>query len=49
VTRNVILFTDLADIGYSSRGSDFLKRWMDFLEQNADLRYPDISTLSGDT
>ncbi|DAA77514.1 TPA_exp: hypothetical protein A8136_6060 [Trichophyton benhamiae CBS 112371] len=26
-----------------SSGSPFLKRWMAFLEENADLRYPDIS------
>ncbi|KAK7188101.1 hypothetical protein DPSP01_001642 [Paraphaeosphaeria sporulosa] len=26
-----------------SRGSKFLKAWMDFLEENADLRYPNIS------
>lgn len=26
-----------------SRGSSFLKRWMSFLEEHADLRYPDIS------
>ncbi|KAF9739595.1 hypothetical protein PMIN03_011590 [Paraphaeosphaeria minitans] len=26
-----------------SRGSRFLKAWMDFLEENADLRYPNIS------
>ncbi|KAF1351062.1 P-loop containing nucleoside triphosphate hydrolase protein [Delphinella strobiligena] len=25
-----------------SRGSIFLKSWMDFLEENADLRYPDL-------
>ncbi|KEZ44419.1 hypothetical protein SAPIO_CDS3417 [Scedosporium apiospermum] len=30
------------------RGSKFLKRWMDFLEDNADLRYPDISALPRD-
>lgn len=28
------------------RGSGFLKKWMQFLEDNADLRYPDISTLA---
>ncbi|KAL1968382.1 hypothetical protein VTN77DRAFT_1911 [Rasamsonia byssochlamydoides] len=28
-----------------SRGSRFLKHWMDFLEENADLRYPDASEL----
>ncbi|EEP75458.1 DNA helicase [Uncinocarpus reesii 1704] len=26
-----------------SRGSPFLKRWMEFLEENADLRYPDAT------
>lgn len=26
-------------------GSSFLKRWMIFLEENADLRYPDIADL----
>ena len=26
-------------------GSSFLKRWMSFLEENADLRYPDIADL----
>ncbi|OJJ42839.1 hypothetical protein ASPZODRAFT_1267726 [Penicilliopsis zonata CBS 506.65] len=28
-----------------SRGSSFLKRWMAFLEEHADLRYPDASEL----
>lgn len=28
------------------RGSKFLKRWMDFLEDNADLRYPDLASLT---
>jgi DNA polymerase alpha-associated DNA helicase A len=27
------------------RGSKFLKSWMAFLEENADLRYPDASEL----
>ena len=27
------------------RGSKFLKSWMDFLEENADLRYPNLSEL----
>ena len=27
------------------RGSKFLRRWMEFLEDNADLRYPDVSSL----
>ena len=26
---------------FSIRGSQFLKDWMEFLEENADLRYPD--------
>jgi len=29
------------------RGSKFLKRWMDFLESNADLRYPNVSDVLG--
>lgn len=29
-----------------TRGSAFLKRWMEFLEENADLRYPDVSSLA---
>ncbi|OQD75995.1 hypothetical protein PENDEC_c005G00367 [Penicillium decumbens] len=28
-----------------SRGSSFLKHWMDYLEENADLRYPDAADL----
>ncbi|KAJ5724497.1 hypothetical protein N7493_006225 [Penicillium malachiteum] len=28
-----------------SRGSPFLKHWMDYLEENADLRYPDAGDL----
>jgi len=28
-----------------SRGSAFLKRWMKFLEDNADLRYPSLDEL----
>jgi DNA polymerase alpha-associated DNA helicase A len=27
------------------RGSGFLKRWMEFLEEHADLRYPDAGPL----
>jgi DNA polymerase alpha-associated DNA helicase A len=29
-----------------SRGSKFLKDWMEFLEENADLRYPDLASLT---
>lgn len=25
------------------RGSEFLKAWMEFLDEHGDLRYPDIS------
>lgn len=28
------------------RGSSFLKKWMRFLEDNADLRYPDLSMVT---
>ena len=28
------------------RGSKFLKQWMEFLEENADLRYPDVASLA---
>lgn len=28
------------------RGSPFLKRWMDFLEDQADLRYPNVADLT---
>ncbi|KAL1639928.1 hypothetical protein SLS58_007516 [Diplodia intermedia] len=30
-----------------ARGSKFLKRWMDFLQEQADLRYPDAAELYG--
>ena len=30
------------------RGSKFLKSWMEFLEENADLRYPDLDDLLRD-
>lgn len=32
----------------ANRGSKFLKQWMTFLEDNADLRYPDFSSLTAD-
>ena len=40
----------LADCGvlWERRGSQFLRRWMDFLEENADLRYPDVAVLAED-
>ena len=27
------------------RGSKFLKAWMEFLEENADLRYPNLADI----
>ena len=30
------------------RGSPFLKRWMKFLEDNADLRYPTLDDIQQD-
>lgn len=30
----------------ANRGSKFLKEWMTFLEDNADLRYPDVASLT---
>ena len=44
MTRSV-LNPLLMRAGCVNRGSKFLKKWMDFLEENADLRYPDVSTL----
>jgi DNA polymerase alpha-associated DNA helicase A len=29
-----------------AKGSKFLKRWMEFLEEHADLRYPDVTALN---
>jgi DNA polymerase alpha-associated DNA helicase A len=31
-----------------NRGSSFLKRWMKFLEEHADLRYPNLDDLQLD-
>ena len=38
------VFADLCGIG---RGSPFLKKWMEFLEEEADLRYPNVADLQG--
>ncbi|KAL9126509.1 MAG: hypothetical protein Q9217_004455 [Psora testacea] len=40
--RQLCVIGDSETVG---RGSGFLKRWMQFLEQNADLRYPDVAEL----
>ncbi|KAI9760237.1 MAG: hypothetical protein M1840_002580 [Geoglossum simile] len=37
----------IGDSDTVSRGGPFLKRWMEYLEENADLRYPDVSILAG--
>ncbi|KFY33378.1 hypothetical protein V495_08315, partial [Pseudogymnoascus sp. VKM F-4514 (FW-929)] len=36
----------IGDAETVAKGSGFLKRWMDFLEEVADLRYPDLAMLS---
>ncbi|WYZ34744.1 hypothetical protein EsH8_I_001020 [Colletotrichum jinshuiense] len=47
MTRPKRSLTVIGDSETVKRGSNFLKRWMDFLEDNADLRYPDLSSLQG--
>ncbi|KAL3306449.1 DNA helicase [Colletotrichum asianum] len=47
MTRPKRSLTVIGDSETVKRGSAFLKRWMDFLEEHADLRYPDLSTLQG--
>lgn len=39
-----MLVLPLADF-MCCRGSKFLKEWMEFLEAEADLRYPDLAQL----
>ncbi|PHH62006.1 hypothetical protein CDD81_7630 [Ophiocordyceps australis] len=41
--RSLVVIGDSETV---SRGSTFLKRWMGFLEDQADLRYPDLSAVS---
>jgi DNA polymerase alpha-associated DNA helicase A len=41
--RSLIVIGDSETV---SKGSKFLKRWMDYLEENADLRYPDIADVN---
>ncbi|KAK5115357.1 hypothetical protein LTR62_001557 [Meristemomyces frigidus] len=43
--RHLCVIGDSETVG---RGSKFLKSWMEFLEEHADLRYPDLSELQGD-
>ena len=37
----------VGDGGCVGRGSPFLKKWMEFLEEEADLRYPNVADLQG--
>ncbi|KAK0389585.1 hypothetical protein NLU13_3160 [Sarocladium strictum] len=45
MTRPKRSLTVIGDSETVKRGSHFLKRWMEFLEDNADLRYPDVSAI----
>ncbi|KAM0280751.1 hypothetical protein ACHAQH_003921 [Verticillium albo-atrum] len=45
MTRPKRSLTVVGDSETAKRGSTFLRRWMEFLEENADLRYPDVATL----
>ncbi|KAK3695390.1 P-loop containing nucleoside triphosphate hydrolase protein [Podospora appendiculata] len=46
MTRPKRSLTVIGDSETVKRGSKFLSRWMSFLEDNADLRYPDVSSLT---
>ncbi|KAJ3468937.1 hypothetical protein MRS44_003002 [Fusarium solani] len=46
MTRPKRSLTVIGDSETVQRGSSFLKKWMQFLEDNADLRYPDASTVT---
>lgn len=43
-----ILHGYVGEILTGRRGSPFLKRWMKFLEDSADLRYPTLDDLEQD-
>ncbi|KAL1837186.1 hypothetical protein VTJ49DRAFT_4177 [Mycothermus thermophilus] len=45
MTRPRRSLTVIGDSETVKKGSAFLKRWMEFLEENADLRYPDVAAL----
>ncbi|KAM7208050.1 P-loop containing nucleoside triphosphate hydrolase protein [Naviculisporaceae sp. PSN 640] len=45
MTRPKRSLTVIGDSETVKRGSKFLSRWMTFLEDNADLRYPDLASL----
>ncbi|KAG6014434.1 hypothetical protein E4U41_004827 [Claviceps citrina] len=46
MTRPKRSLTVIGDSETVKRGSRFLKKWMEFLEENADLRYPDLASIS---
>ncbi|KAK0733922.1 P-loop containing nucleoside triphosphate hydrolase protein [Lasiosphaeria miniovina] len=46
MTRPKRSLTVIGDSETVKKGSKFLTRWMSFLEDNADLRYPDVSLLA---
>lgn len=48
MTRPKRSLTIIGDSETVQKGSNFLKRWMDFLEDNADLRYPDLASLTAE-
>ncbi|KAH6650206.1 P-loop containing nucleoside triphosphate hydrolase protein [Chaetomium tenue] len=48
MTRPKRSLTVIGDSETVKKGSKFLKDWMDFLEENADLRYPDLASLTQD-
>ncbi|EGS17375.1 DNA polymerase alpha-associated DNA helicase-like protein [Thermochaetoides thermophila DSM 1495] len=46
MTRPKRSLTVIGDSETVKKGSKFLKNWMEFLEENADLRYPDLASLN---
>ncbi|KAK3902897.1 DNA-binding protein smubp-2 [Staphylotrichum tortipilum] len=48
MTRPKRSLTVIGDSETVKKGSKFLKDWMEFLEEHADLRYPDLASLAGD-
>ncbi|KAK8874112.1 DNA helicase [Apiospora arundinis] len=45
MTRPKRSLTVIGDSDTVQKGSKFLKNWMEWLEENADLRYPDLASL----
>ncbi|GAB0131651.1 hypothetical protein EsDP_00000113 [Epichloe bromicola] len=48
MTRPKRSLTVIGDSETVKRGSHFLKKWMEFLEDEADLRYPDVTSIGND-